>query len=106
MIVGSNAKAAELGGATLVYDLETSTWIPSNAKRPCVSEGQASVVINNHLYVFGGFGDCAKSIQVYSPETDAFIELVDVTMPFGAGAPAAAYMDGKAYVCGGINPET
>lgn len=61
------------------------------------------MVVDNQLFVFGGFDNCAQAVQVYSPDTDSFIQLVDAKIPFGAGGPATAYMSGNVYLCGGVN---
>jgi len=76
-----NGKIYLIGGnsnITEVYDPATDSWT-TKTSTPHETYGYAQAVIDNKIYVMGGWS--GRSIQIYDPETDGW----------SFGAPASTY---------------
>ena len=81
------------------------------ALMPTPRSGAAAAVVNNKIYVIGGYNcttkDCSTPEEVhylslnecYNPETDTWTTLAP--MPTGRSAAAAGVLNNKIYVIGG-----
>ncbi|MBI3260556.1 MAG: hypothetical protein HYZ54_13945 [Ignavibacteriae bacterium] len=91
------------------YDPATDTW---TTKKSCLSghAAQASCVINNIIYVFGGDKgfDWTGAVEAYNPATDQWVpkDSIPVDSNAALGMSSVAELNGKAYLIGGFtNPE-
>ena len=89
-----------------MYNPDNNTWTRKNSALK-KSGGNASCVLNNKLYLFGGLKDTLenltgqKDVHIYDPATNEWEELLPgMNHIRGKGATACAY-DGKVYVFGG-----
>jgi N-acetylneuraminic acid mutarotase len=83
-----------------IYDLQTRQWSMAKPLRD-PRGGQAAVVLNNKIHVFGG-GNTVSTIadhSEYDPATNTWRDLAP--LPRAEGSPAAVVADGKIYVIGG-----
>lgn len=90
-----------------VYDPRTNTWT-AKAPMPAAINAPASAVINGRLYVAGGaaLNDPVhpgpfRTLYSYDPATNTWTTLASMPTP-EAGA-AAANVNGKLYVAGGVS---
>ena len=77
-----------------VYDPSTDSWT-TKAQVPTAVFSYASAVVNNKIYVIGGF-DCSLN-QIYDPETD--------TWSFGASIPTAVHSAATGATTGVVAPK-
>ncbi|MEM6568333.1 MAG: Calx-beta domain-containing protein [Planctomycetota bacterium] len=88
---------------TLAYDLVQDSWTTSHAVRPFTGGGHAAEVIDDKLYLFGGFDSgAAGKVQIYDPALDQWT--LGTPMPWDAGGVSTATIDGIVYVAGGVAP--
>lgn len=88
-----------------VYDPSTNSWTLL-ASMSTQRYGAAGGAIDGKLYVAGGTtasGTVQTSLEVYDPVTDTWTLMTPMPTPRSlGGSPAAAVIDGKLYVAGGI----
>lgn len=95
-----------------VYDPATDNWT-TRARIPTARMGAGAAVSGGKLYVFGGCGrnsegnhDCrvgtTNALEVYDPQSNAWT--AKAPMPTPRSGMAAAVLDGKLYVAGGLGP--
>ena len=76
------------------------------AEMPAPKAGHTASVINGKIYVIGGGSRgngpymYLSTIEIYDPETDAWTQAPD--MPVGKSGHAAAVVNGKIYILGGL----
>jgi N-acetylneuraminic acid mutarotase len=88
-----------------VYDPAADAWT-MKADMPTARWSPASGVVNGKIYVVGGTvapraGEQQNltTVEIYDPETDTWVQGVD--MPTARGWVAASLIDGKLYAVGG-----
>ncbi|UCG88145.1 MAG: hypothetical protein JSW71_06275 [Gemmatimonadota bacterium] len=93
-----------LGVATACF-VQQSIWTPK-ADMPTPRWSPASSVVNGKIYIIGGtVADTGnrranlQAVEVYDPETDTWIQEVD--MPTARGWLSSSVVDGKLYAIGG-----
>ncbi|RMF03278.1 MAG: hypothetical protein D6768_06300, partial [Chloroflexi bacterium] len=81
----------------------TDEW-SSGAALPAARCGYALAVLDDTLYLFGGWNGQAfeDTIFAYSPEDDAW-QVLEQTLPQPLGFAGAAALDNLIYVAGGFN---
>jgi glucose/arabinose dehydrogenase len=90
--------------ATVAFDTFSGQWVSDRAARPYVSDHHAAEVIEDRLYLFGGFDGAADKVQIYDPAADTWT--LGSNIPWQAGSPASAVIDGRVYLAGGIQNNT
>jgi N-acetylneuraminic acid mutarotase len=99
-------------GSLEVYDPATDTWDTSLPAMPTPRVGPAAAAIDGKLYVVGGadFGVPASgpqhnvffaTLEVYDPALKTW-DTTRASMPTARREPAAAVLDGRLYVMGGM----
>jgi N-acetylneuraminic acid mutarotase len=93
--------ASESSTATLAFDLAADSWLTPTllAPRPLAFAGHAAEVTNQQLYLFGGSGDAAGKLQIYSPISDTWS--LGAEVPFAAASSAVARIGDTIYLAGG-----
>lgn len=85
-----------------IYDPATDAWT-RGASLPVPTKGPSVVVLEEELYVFGGWSTNFKSsVQIYDPETNRWRLSTDLSAP--RDYSAAAFHEGRAYIFGGHGP--
>ncbi|MDD4406359.1 MAG: kelch repeat-containing protein [Parabacteroides sp.] len=82
-----------------IYNLDTSTW----SSKPGLSEtkrGHVAGVINNKLYIIGGYYGTQTVNQCYNPATDAWTTMMSI--PTASYLSSAAIINKQIYVTGGV----
>ena len=77
-------------------------WI-KKADMPDVRSGHAASVVNDRIYVIGGWDetDTLSIVEVYDPVKDKFTKKAD--MPTARGALSTSVVNGKIYAIGGCS---
>jgi hypothetical protein len=106
---GASPSGGSNNGLFYRYDPIADTWALRTKVRDTYN--RASAVIGGKIYAFGGVdhGGPLVNVEVYDPSADSWSPLT--SMPTPRLVPAAAVVDGKAYVMGGshlfvVNPGT
>jgi hypothetical protein len=85
------------------FNLHSSVFLSTSAPRFISGNHHACEVISNKIFVAGGFDNSANSmdsLQIYSPESDAWT--FGAPIPIGTGSPSSATIQSTVYLCGGI----
>ncbi len=85
-----------------IFDPKSGKWTVNSLKLPWGSAGQGACVVNDRLYIFGGFrGDEGIGTHgaVYDPASKKWSELPP--MPEARAAMGVAVVDGTIYLFGG-----
>jgi len=87
-----------------VYDPATDTWEEKQGL-PTARFKPGAVVINDKIYVIGGFSDGVMSsrVDVYHPETDTWEDATD--FPKGILFSGVVTVNNKLYISGGCNSD-
>jgi len=86
---------------TYRYDCLNRQWLSNAAPRPFAGHHHSAEVLAGKLYLIGGIGSGAEGkVQVYDPVLDTWTSGAD--MPWAAGSPSTAVIDGMIYAAGGI----
>jgi len=87
-------------GANEVYDPATDTW-ETKAAMPTVRSGVQANVVNNKIYLIGGYPNGALN-EVYDPATNTWE--TKTPLPNGTSSYASAVVDNRIYVfCDNLN---
>lgn len=72
------------------------------AVRSFIGDHHGAEVIDGKLYLFGGLSNTPvqTAVQIFDPATGTWS--LGAEVPFKAGSPNTAFIDGLVYVCGGI----
>ncbi|MDH5548100.1 MAG: Ig-like domain-containing protein [Gammaproteobacteria bacterium] len=82
-----------------IYDPLTDSW-SSGSPSPVVLAYNAGCVLNNKIYLLGGFTDTYSStVYVYDPTADDWT--LSQNMSIARDSPECVTLDGKIYVMGG-----
>lgn len=102
LAAGLNFTDGTSGRYVEAYTPGTDQWSPK-ALAPTARYATAGAVLNNALYVAGGFTgtEYNNTLEVYDARSDAWLTLTD--MPTSRGFLAAASLGGKLYAIGGRN---
>ncbi|MFT9371721.1 MAG: kelch repeat-containing protein [Paenibacillus polymyxa] len=106
VIGGSNGSVST--NEVQVYDLAKGTW-STKKSMPTARAGAAYAVVNNKIYVFGGYtgnyytftgGTVVDNVEVYDPVADTWE--IKKHMPLKLMTPGASDYNGKIYLFGGL----
>jgi N-acetylneuraminic acid mutarotase len=99
---GINFNDGTSGRYIEAYNPVTDEW-SAKALAPTARYAMAGAVMNNALYIAGGFTGTGynNTLEVYDPRSDTWLTLTD--MPTARGFLAAASLGGKLYAVGGRN---
>ena len=101
VVDGSMYLVGEGTGQTYRYDCLNRQWLNNVASRPFKGHHHGVEVLDGKLYLIGGLGAGSEGkLQIYDPLTDQWSLGAD--MPWVAGSPSTAAIEGKIYVAGGI----
>lgn len=95
----------EGSGSTLTFDLVGGTWSQGvAAPRPFAGNHHGAEVFDGKWYVLGGFDNGAEGrVQIYDPQANSWSLGAD--MPWNVGSVNSALINGKIYVCGGVQDD-
>jgi N-acetylneuraminic acid mutarotase len=105
----SNSKIYAIGGSNSLvkfnvveaYDPVTNNWA-NRASMPTARDDAAIGVVNNKIYVMGGWnGGALDNVEVYDPVANTWT--IKASMPYSTAMGTAAVVDNKIYVMGGLN---
>eukprot|EP00052_Salpingoeca_macrocollata_P019130 m.158124 g.158124 ORF g.158124 m.158124 type:complete len:517 (-) comp20873_c2_seq1:56-1606(-) len=88
---------------TLRYDFTTGKWADPNAlaERPRNGDHHTLVEHKGKLYLVGGLGSAAGTIQVYNPANDNWERTINI--PWNVAGSVNTWLLGDTiYICGGI----
>ncbi len=89
------------GGDMYAYDASTDRW-EARTKMPVKRSSYSLVVVNDRIYVIGGFtaaNEATGSVEEYDPATDAWATRAG--MPTARSRAGIVVLDGKIYALGG-----
>lgn len=108
-VVGGTYQGPTTGeglNSNLEYDPEQDNWLPKE-NCPTTTGQMASCVLNDKLYVFGGYlfpkrtpTDVLRKVYMFEPSTDSWDSVA--SMPHTHIEGNAVALNGKIYVIGGI----
>jgi N-acetylneuraminic acid mutarotase len=92
----------ELSAQLDVYNPASNTWA-TRARLPGIESGMAAAVLNEKLFLVGGFGRASEfaldNVDAYNPLTNRW--MAKAPLPMGSTGGAAATVDGRIFYISG-----